>query len=141
MIGGSTRRIPRAPAGAMARQMLLVGECPDMILDRVAARSRRLDRLGDRHPTALARQFQNPDGQLWQIAQKDAFALDLPFQGPFLLLQRPYEERQPWSPVRLGGPYRTLGSPQRQVVALLVPLDDTLKRAVGHIGIAGPQKE
>jgi hypothetical protein len=73
----------------MARQVLSVRECPDVILDRVAARSRRLDRLGDRHPTTLARQLQNPGGQLRQITQQGAFALDLPFQGPLLLLQRP----------------------------------------------------
>lgn len=43
--------------------------------------------------------------------------------------------------VGVGGPYRTLGSAQGQVVAFLVMLDDALERAVGHIGIAGPQQE
>ena len=97
-----------------------VGERLHVIVDRAAARSRYLDRLGDRHPTALARQLQNPDRQRRQITQHNAFALDRLFQGPLLLLQRPKQEHQSKGPVRLGAPYRPVGS-------LRVPLDDALE--------------
>lgn len=57
----SARRVPGAPASAVARQMALVGEPPDVILDRVAARADDRDRFGDRHPSTLSSQFQDSD--------------------------------------------------------------------------------
>jgi len=72
----------------MARQVPLVGERPNMILDRVAVCACRLDRLGDRYATALAGQLQNRGRQFRQIAEKGDLSLDLAFQGALLLLQR-----------------------------------------------------
>jgi hypothetical protein len=72
----------------MARQVFSVSERSDVVLDRIAAYSGRLGRLGDRYATALVGQLQNPGGQLWQAAEKDDLVLNLLLQGPLLLLQR-----------------------------------------------------
>ena len=116
-------------------------ECAEVLLERVATDAGQLDGIADRDAAMLAGEFDDLQLQFRHRCQHGPFALDLRLQPPYLFSQRAQEERQPWLPVRGPGANGALRPAQRQVVRLLALLDDTLERAVVHIGVSGLKKQ
>lgn len=136
-----SQAVPGPATRSMTGQMYLLRRRPKMILDGVPAGARGLGSVHDSNALTLTRQFEDRGRQLRQVAQEDAFTLDLALEPLLLALQAPQEKLDPRIPVLLSGPDRALRATKREVIGFLVLLDDTFERAVRHVGVTSPKEQ
>src|SRR5690606_9829275 len=96
----SAQLVPGASATALLRQMPLLHQRPEVLLERIAVAAGQANGFGHGDAAMLAREFDDLQCQLRQLGQHQLLALDLAFQATYLLGQRTQEEHQPGLPIR-----------------------------------------